>query len=116
MDEDGFVFVKDTTKRFIRMNCINISLTELETLLSAAYPQSKHAIVVIADSRARKQIVLFTTASNITCSELKKVFEDKMLAELTVPCRVETLADIPIVGTGKTDYNKLIEIAKGIFK
>jgi len=116
MDEDGFVFVKDTTKRFIRMNCINISLTELETLISAAYPQSKHAIVVIADSRARKQIVLFTTALNITCSELKKVFEDKMLAELTVPCRVETLADIPIVGTGKTDYNKLIETAKGILK
>ncbi len=115
MDEDGFVFVKDTTKRFIKMDCGNISLTELETLISAAYPQGKHALVVITAGK-EKQIILFTTDSNITCANLKEIFEGKTLAKLSVACRVETVSEIPIVGTGKTDYNKLIETAKGLLK
>ncbi|MDD3729737.1 MAG: MFS transporter [Endomicrobiaceae bacterium] len=116
IDEDGFVTIKDTTKRFVKIDSCNISLTELETLISSAYPQSKHAVVVVSDRKKEKQLILFTTASDITCAGLKKIFEEKTLTKMRIACRIEKLEDIPIVGTGKTDYNNLIVIAKGFLK
>ncbi|MDD5021804.1 MAG: MFS transporter [Endomicrobiaceae bacterium] len=116
MDEDGFLSVKDTTKRFVKIEGENVSLTTLETAISSIYPQSKHVIVVLTDKRKEKQLVLFTTANQIMPEELEKIFAGKSINTAGISKKIEVLPEIPIVGTGKTDYNKLIGMAKEILK
>lgn len=116
IDEDGFLLVKDTKKRFVKIEDESISLTTLETAISSVYPQSKHAIVVLVNKIKEKQLILFTTDNQITLEELKKIFEDKSINVAGIVKTIEVLPEIPILGTGKTDYNKLIEIAKNKIK
>jgi hypothetical protein len=73
-----FVTIKDTTKRFVKIDSCNISLTELETLISSAYPQSKHAVVVVSDRKKKNSLFCLQPASDITCAGLKKIFEEKL--------------------------------------
>ncbi len=78
-------------------------------------PQNIHAIVIFSDKRNISSD-LFTTGAQITVDELEKIFGDKSINVAGMAKTIEVLQEIPIVATGKTDYNKLIEFAKNKIK
>ncbi|WP_424245072.1 acyltransferase [Elusimicrobium posterum] len=111
IDENGFVSIKGRAKRFAKIAGEMVSLSAVETTLSALWPQEKHAVVSIPDERKGEQLVLFTSRKETTQTELAAAFRAQGLSELSVPRKIKIVEDIPLMGTGKTDYVKLNEIA-----
>jgi len=107
IDEDGFVFVEGKIERFTEINGETVSLTAIETAVSAVWPKYKHAVVNMSGSK--RNIVLFTTNSQADAQELEKCAAEGFV----MPSKIKFIEEIPITGTGATDYVKLARIAKG---
>lgn len=110
VDEDGFVFILGRAKRFAKIAGEMISLTAVETEISALWPGKMHAVVNIPDEKKGEQLVLFTTEASVERSALLSAFKEKGLSELAVPKTIRVLEAIPLMGTGKVDYVKLKEM------
>lgn len=111
VDEDGFVFILGRAKRFAKIAGEMISLTAVETEVSALWPGQMHAVVNVPDEKKGEQLVLFTTQKDAQRSDLLTAFKEKGLSELAVPKTICPMDEIPLMGTGKVDYVKLKEMA-----
>lgn len=111
LDQDGFVFILGRAKRFAKIAGEMISLAAVETEINALWPGKMHAVVNIPDERKGEQLVLFTTEPTAERGALAAAFRQKGLSELAVPKTIRIVDEIPLMGTGKTDYVKLKEMA-----
>lgn len=111
VDEDGFVFILGRAKRFAKIAGEMISLTAVETEISALWPGKMHAVVNIPDEKKGEQLVLFTTEPTVERGALLAAFKEKGLSELAIPKTIRVVEEIPLMGTGKVDYVKLKEMA-----
>ena len=85
--------------------------TEKETENHKVGPDTNHAVVNIPDEKKGEQLILFTTHEQATRADILADFKAKGLSELAVPKTIQIVAEIPLMGTGKTDYVKLKEAA-----
>jgi acyl-[acyl-carrier-protein]-phospholipid O-acyltransferase/long-chain-fatty-acid--[acyl-carrier-protein] ligase len=104
MDEDGFLAIRGRLKRFAKIGGETVSLTVVENCASALWPEHMHAAVAVPDGRKGEQIVLVTTCADANRAEFVAWIQNHGVAELAVPRRVVQVAEIPVLGTGKTDY------------
>jgi acyl-[acyl-carrier-protein]-phospholipid O-acyltransferase/long-chain-fatty-acid--[acyl-carrier-protein] ligase len=111
IDEDGFVYIKGRAKRFSKIAGEMISLSAVETAVSKLWPQEMHAVIAILDEKKGEQLVLFTTHKAAAFNEILTSFKEQGLSELSVPKNIKVLDEIPLMGTGKTDYVKLSQMA-----
>lgn len=109
VDEDGFVRILGRAKRFAKIAGEMISLSAVETELSALWPEQMHAVISVPDDKKGEQLVLFTTQKEADRAAVLTAFKAKGLSELSVPKTVRVLDEIPLMGTGKVDYVKLKE-------
>jgi acyl-[acyl-carrier-protein]-phospholipid O-acyltransferase/long-chain-fatty-acid--[acyl-carrier-protein] ligase len=70
-----------------------------------------HAAIAVADGRKGEAIILVTTNPQAERSELLVWVRNHGCPELAVPRRVISVADIPVLGTGKTDYVSVGKLA-----
>jgi acyl-[acyl-carrier-protein]-phospholipid O-acyltransferase / long-chain-fatty-acid--[acyl-carrier-protein] ligase len=104
MDEDGFIAIRGRLKRFAKIGGETVSLTVVENCASALWPEHMHAAVAVPDGRKGEQIILVTTCADANRGEFVAWVQNHGVAELAVPRRVVQVAEIPVLGTGKTDY------------
>ena len=104
MDDDGFLSIRGRLKRFAKIGGETVSLTVVENCASAVWPDHMHAAIAVPDGRKGEQIVLVTTCPEANRPELIAWVQNHGVTELAVPRRFIHVADIPILGTGKTDY------------
>ena len=71
-----------------------------------------HAASTRPDSAKGEAIVLFTTAKNLDREQLGLAAKTLGSPELAVPRAVVVLEEIPLLGTGKTDYVRLKQLAE----
>jgi acyl-[acyl-carrier-protein]-phospholipid O-acyltransferase/long-chain-fatty-acid--[acyl-carrier-protein] ligase len=71
----------------------------------------KHAVVNIPDAKKGEQIILLTEHGAATRDELVRYFRAEKIAELAIPKKIITVALLPVLGTGKADYQKAKAIA-----
>ena len=45
VDDDGFIFIVDRVKRFAKIGGEMVSLTAVESIIQALYPEHHHAII-----------------------------------------------------------------------
>jgi acyl-[acyl-carrier-protein]-phospholipid O-acyltransferase/long-chain-fatty-acid--[acyl-carrier-protein] ligase len=107
IDEDGFLVIKGRLKRFAKIGGEVVSLAVVESCASALWPEHAHAAVTLPDERKGEQIVLVTTCSDAKRHDLVGWVHNHGGQELAVPRRVILVEDIPVLGTGKTDYVKV---------
>ncbi len=107
IDEDGFIAIKGRLKRFAKIGGESVSLAVVESCASALWPDYTHAAVAISDGHKGEQIVLVTTCPNAQRADLVGWAHNHGVQELAVPRRIVIVKDIPVLGTGKTDYNKV---------
>jgi acyl-[acyl-carrier-protein]-phospholipid O-acyltransferase/long-chain-fatty-acid--[acyl-carrier-protein] ligase len=112
VDADDFVHIRGRLKRFAKIAGEMVSLESVERIAAAAAPGSVHAASTRPDSSKGEVIVLFTTASGLGRDQLSASARALGLSELAVPRIVVTLAEIPLLGTGKTDYLRLKSLAE----
>ena len=111
MDEDGFLAIRGRLKRYAKIAGETVSLTVVENCASALWPDYAHAAIAIPDGRKGEAIVLVTTNPEAERSELLVWVRNHGVPELAVPKRVIAVGDIPVLGTGKTDYVMVGKIA-----
>ena len=111
-DEKGFIEIKGRAKRFAKIAGEMVSLTAAEALACAVYPSSQHAVINIPDARKGEALLLITDCEDIDISDLMKHAKEIGAAELMVPRKLKFVDKLPVLGTGKTDYMRLQEIAK----
>jgi acyl-[acyl-carrier-protein]-phospholipid O-acyltransferase/long-chain-fatty-acid--[acyl-carrier-protein] ligase len=111
LDDEGYITIKGRTKRFAKIGGEMVSLTAVETSISKLWPDHKHAAVNIPDPRKGEQIVLLTDYADAGRDELIRHFRTENIAEIAIPKRIIHLPVLPLLGTGKADYQKAKMIA-----
>jgi acyl-[acyl-carrier-protein]-phospholipid O-acyltransferase / long-chain-fatty-acid--[acyl-carrier-protein] ligase len=103
-DDGHFLAIRGRLKRFAKVGGETVSLTGVENCASALWPDHYHAAIAVADGRRGESIVLVTTNEEATRSAFLAWARDHGVAELAAPRRIVSVPEIPILGTGKTDY------------
>ncbi len=111
IDEDGFIAIRGRRKRFAKIGGESVSLTVVENVAAAVWPDHAHAAVAIPDGRKGEQIVLATDFGEARRLDLVSWAQSHGVSELAVPRRVMVLDAIPLLATGKTDYVSLQKLA-----
>jgi len=112
IDEEGYMRILGRVKRFAKIGGEMVSLTAVESYAAAVWPQNRHAAVSMPDSRKGERIVLLSDAKDADASRLLEWAQKNGAPELAVPKRIITVAEIPVLGTGKTDYVSVQKIAE----
>jgi acyl-[acyl-carrier-protein]-phospholipid O-acyltransferase/long-chain-fatty-acid--[acyl-carrier-protein] ligase len=109
IDAAGFVTIKGRAKRFAKIGGEMVSLPAVEGYAAAVWADAQHAVVTRPDAKKGEQLVLFTTQKDAKAADLQAWGRANGVAELAIPRDIRTIAELPVLGTGKTDY---VAIAK----
>ena len=104
LDEDGFITIRGRAKRFAKIGGEMISLTAVEDIANKAWPDNMHAVVSIPDEVKGEQLVLVTSQEEPERKQLMSYARENGISELNVPKKIIYRKDVPLLGTGKTDY------------
>jgi acyl-[acyl-carrier-protein]-phospholipid O-acyltransferase/long-chain-fatty-acid--[acyl-carrier-protein] ligase len=107
IDEDDFVHIRGRVKRFAKIAGEMISLEVVEKIAALAAPNFAHAASTRPDAAKGEAIVLFTTDPGLTRELLSASAKTLGAPELAVPRVLIAVEEIPLLGTGKTDYVRL---------
>ena len=111
VDEDGFIHILGRVKRFAKVGGEMVSLNAVESYAAHVWPNGTHAAVALPDSRKGERIILFTDHEGATSEELLAWCKANGASELAVPKRIVAIEDVPVLGSGKTDYVVLQRMA-----
>jgi long-chain-fatty-acid--[acyl-carrier-protein] ligase len=109
IDGDQFIHFGGRLKRFLKAGGEMISLPALEEPLVQLYPPTKDGPRVAVEGvelDGGRKIVLFTT-EEIALNEANRVLEDHGFHGVMRLTEVRRIDQIPVLGTGKTDYKAL---------
>lgn len=112
IDGEGFVTIKGRVKRFAKVAGEMVSLETVEKIATQASPNCQHAASTQADAQRGENIVLFTTDAALAKDALQSAGKTLGAPELAIPKKIVMVEAIPLLGTGKTDYVKLKEMAE----
>ncbi len=112
IDADDFVHIRGRVKRFAKIAGEMISLESVERLAQSAAPEFAHAAAARADAAKGEALVLFTTAPALSREQLSAVARQLGTPELAVPRVLQHVDALPLLGTGKTDYVRLKQMAE----
>ena len=124
IDEDGFIFLKGRLKRFLKAGGEMISLPAIEEPFTTLYPPTENGPRVAVEgietteeneateraggtrNRGRRRIVLFTTEP-LSLAEANRTMLNHGFRGVMRLDEVRRVGQIPVLGTGKTDYKQL---------
>lgn len=112
IDRDGYVSILGRVKRFAKIGGEMVSLTAVEGLASAVWPDSRHAVVSIPDTRKGEKLVLVTDRKDADVARLAEWARSHGAPELAVPKKIMRVDEVPVLGTGKTDYVAIQRMAE----
>jgi acyl-[acyl-carrier-protein]-phospholipid O-acyltransferase/long-chain-fatty-acid--[acyl-carrier-protein] ligase len=112
VDKQGFIHIKGRVKRFAKIAGEMVSLEVVENIANTAAPNHQHAASTQEDQQRGENIVLFTTDSALKREDLKVVAKNLGSPEFAVARKVVQIDEIPLLGTGKTDYVTLKKMAE----
>jgi acyl-[acyl-carrier-protein]-phospholipid O-acyltransferase/long-chain-fatty-acid--[acyl-carrier-protein] ligase len=112
VDNEGFVAIVGRAKRFAKLGGEMISLAAAERIPETAMPEARHAVIAMPDPRRGEKLVLVTEARGIDRNRLVEAARQLGLPEIAVPREVLETDDLPLLGTGKTDYAAVTRLAE----
>jgi acyl-[acyl-carrier-protein]-phospholipid O-acyltransferase/long-chain-fatty-acid--[acyl-carrier-protein] ligase len=112
IDEGGFVKIVGRAKRFAKIGGEIVSLAAVEALTSGLWPDNPPCVIAAPDPKKGERLVMATTKTGATRAEVQAWLKIKGASELMAPAQVVVLDEIPLLGSGKTDYVKLTKVLK----
>ena len=113
---DGYLTFKGRMKRFIKMGGEMISLPAIESVLQIHYPSGENGPMIAVEStldEIKPEVVLFTV-NEIQREEVNQFIKDGGLSSLHNIRKIIKINEIPVLGTGKTNYRDLKEMLKTV--
>jgi acyl-[acyl-carrier-protein]-phospholipid O-acyltransferase/long-chain-fatty-acid--[acyl-carrier-protein] ligase len=112
IDDEGVVRIQGRIKRFAKIGGEMVSLTAVEGMAEAVWPDGRHAAVAVPDSKKGERLVLVTDRFDADVSSLAAFARRAGAPELSVPKRILRVAEVPLLGSGKTDYVAIQALAE----
>ncbi|MCB5185826.1 bifunctional acyl-ACP--phospholipid O-acyltransferase/long-chain-fatty-acid--ACP ligase [Methylobacillus gramineus] len=112
IDPNGFVTICGRVKRFAKIAGEMVSLETVEQLANTASPEHQHAATTQTDIQRGENIVLYTTDSNLSREPLAIAAKKLGASELAIARKIIVVKSLPVLGTGKTDYVCLKQMAE----
>eukprot|EP01105_Mastigella_eilhardi_P024632 TRINITY_DN6462_c0_g1_i1.p1 TRINITY_DN6462_c0_g1~~TRINITY_DN6462_c0_g1_i1.p1 ORF type:complete len:1016 (+),score=223.04 TRINITY_DN6462_c0_g1_i1:66-3113(+) len=115
---DGAVFISGRLKRFAKVAGEMVSLGAVEEALRARWPSTKDGPLIAVEAIESAdcgptQICAFSTCG-VSREQCVECLRDAGLAPITYPTMVSKVDEIPLLGTGKTDYVHLKALLRGM--
>ncbi len=104
VDREGFITIRGRSKRFAKIAGEMISLGAVEMMVKSFWPEDNHAAVAVPDKKRGERIVLVTTSQEVDAEALRRCGRQAGAAEIMVPGDIVRVGEIPLLGSGKTDY------------
>ena len=79
---------------------------------NTAAPNCTHAASTQTDAQRGESIILFSTDTKLKREDLQIVAKNLKLPEIAVARKIVVLEELPLLGTGKTDYVMLKQMAE----
>ncbi|VFN00252.1 MAG: acyl-[acyl-carrier-protein]-phospholipid O-acyltransferase / long-chain-fatty-acid--[acyl-carrier-protein] ligase [Candidatus Kentron sp. G] len=111
IDEDGYLSIQGRVKRFAKIGGEMISLTAVEEFVHRVWPNFSHAVVAIAHGKKGEQLVLVTECAAMDRQGLLARAKEEGIGEIAVPKKIVLTETVPLLGTGKTNYAGVEELA-----
>ena len=112
VDGEGYYVIRGRIKRFAKIGGEMVSLTVVENNASALWPDHMHAAAILPDPKRGEMIVLLTDHPRPKRQELMAWAQSHGVPEISVPKKIISVPEIPVLGTGKLDYVRVGEMAK----
>ncbi|MGY6275496.1 AMP-binding protein [Methylomonas sp. MgM2] len=112
VDEDGFIKIQGRSKRFAKISGEMVSLTAVEQLAGAAWPDAQHAAISLPEAKKGEQVILLTTRRGATAKGLAEASPG--VATISLPKKVFVVEKLPVLPTGKTDYMASTQLADSL--
>lgn len=112
LDGENFITISGRLRRFAKIAGEMVSLNAVENFAAGVWPDSAHAAITISDDRRGEQVILLTVHPSADRSTLQAAAKSAGIPEIQLPRRIIHVAEIPLLGTGKTDYIQATAMAK----
>jgi acyl-[acyl-carrier-protein]-phospholipid O-acyltransferase/long-chain-fatty-acid--[acyl-carrier-protein] ligase len=112
VDAQGFIHIKGRVKRFAKVAGEMVSLEVVEKIACTAAPEHQHAASTQADVQRGENIVLFTSDPGLKREDLQIVAKNLGTPEIAIARKIIHVEELPLLGTGKTDYVTLKKMAE----
>ncbi|MBU1347463.1 MAG: AMP-binding protein [Alphaproteobacteria bacterium] len=115
LDEEGYISILGRVKRFAKIGGEMVSLSAVEGLVQSVWPEARHAVISIADARKGEKLVLVTERGDADVGRIAEWAREHGAPELAVPKKIVRVRELPVLGTGKTDYvaiQSLVDMAE----
>lgn len=104
IDEAGCIIIRGRVKRFAKIGGEMVSLAAVEGYAAAVWPEARHAAVAVACPRKGEKVVLVTDQAEADPAALMSWAQTHGAPEIALPKRIVAAREIPVLGSGKTDY------------
>lgn len=104
ISEDDWVTIRGRVKRFAKVGGEMVSLTAAEDLAVSVWPDNRHAVIAMPDARKGERLILVTDRRDAESTALVAHAKAIGASELNVPKKIIKVPEVPVLGTGKTDY------------
>lgn len=112
LDEEGYVTVLGRLKRFAKVAGEMVALESVERLARECSPGHQHAATVVVTLERGETTVLFTTDAGLDRMKLHHTARALGMQDLAVARNIVHVTSLPVLGSGKTDYVTLAELAQ----
>ncbi len=104
ISEDRWIRILGRVKRFAKVAGEMVSLTAAEDLAAGLWPDCRHAVIAVPDPRKGERLVLVTDRRDAAPDALVAHAQALGAPEIAVPRKIIKVPEIPVLGSGKTDY------------
>ena len=112
VDDDGYFYILGRAKRFAKIGGEMVSLIAVEELAIETWPGFNHAAVSLPDDRKGEKIILITDNKDALRKHFQVQIKKDKHGEFYLPKKVLLAEELPVLGTGKTDYLTLTQMAQ----
>ena len=109
---DDWVTILGRVKRFAKVGGEMVSLTAAEDLACAVWPDSRHAVIAMPDTKKGEKLVLVTDRRDADASAIIAYAQSIGAPEIAAPRKIIKVTEVPVLGTGKTDYVAIQRMAE----
>ncbi len=107
VDHEGFITIRGRAKRFAKVGGEMISLAAVEMLAAELWPDVISGVATVPDPRKGERLILVTTKKDPVRSDLIAFARSRGASEMMVPSEVMIVEKLPLLGSGKVDYQAL---------